>query len=94
MRVENLFSSDILELSKKENNNGRSFTEDLKNLILSVDSEIKKTQQLKEAFLRGKEIPLYQITIQAQKSKVSLELLTKLRDEALKAYNQIMNIRV
>jgi len=94
VRVENLFSSDILELSKKENNNGRSFTEDLKNLILSVDSEIKKTQQLKEAFLRGKEIPLYQITIQAQKSKVSLELLTKLRDEALKAYNQIMNIRV
>jgi flagellar hook-basal body complex protein FliE len=94
MRIEDLFSSNIAELTGQGRKKENSFKEDLKKLILSVDSEIKKSQKLKEAFLKGEDVPIYQLTIQAQKAKVSLELLTKLRDEALKAYNQIMNIRV
>ncbi len=94
MRIEEFFNSNIPDLSNKSEKRDNSFKEDLKRLILSVDSEIKKSQRLKEAFLKGEDVPLYQITIQAQKARISLELLTKLRDEALKAYNQIMNIRV
>jgi len=72
----------------------RNPIDDFKNFIFSVDAEIKKSQQLKKDFLNGKDIPIYEIFVQSQKAKISLELLTKLRDEALKAYNTVINMRI
>jgi len=92
MRIENKNLFEGFEIQNKKPQ--RDFTEDLKNFILSVDREIKKSKELKEAFLKGKDIPIYQIMIQGQKAKISLELLVKIRDEALKSYKQIINMQV
>ena len=93
MRIEDFDIQTIGEINKNTKPN-RDFAEDLKKFVLSVDREIKKSQELKREFLNGKDIPLYQISIQAQKAKISLELLTKIRDEALKSYNAIINMRL
>lgn len=88
MKVEGIFGKSWID------NRGNSPIEDFKKFVLSVDREIKKSKELKEAFLKGEDIPIYQIMIQSQKAKISLELLTKLRDEALKAYNSVINMRI
>ena len=93
MRIEDFDIQTFGEINKNTRPN-RDFVEDLKKFVLSVDGEIKKSQELKREFLNGKDIPLYQISIQAQKAKISLELLTKIRDEALKSYNAIINMRL
>jgi len=93
MRIEDFGLQWVKEL-EQPNKRQRNFEEDLKRFILSVDSEIKRSQELKREFLNGKDIPLYQIFIQAQKAKISLELLTKIRDEALKSYNSVINMRL
>jgi len=68
--------------------------EDFKQLVLTVNKELEESQKLKEAFIQGKDVPIYQIMIQSQKAKISLELLVKIRDEALKSYKEIVNIQV
>lgn len=94
MRIEDFFFQKTLEGLNSALKQKRDFVEDLKKFILSVDSEIKKSNGLKKEFLNGKDIPLYQLSIQAQKAKISLELLTKIRDEALRSYNTIINMRI
>ena len=92
MRIEDSFFSEFKYFKNQKRE--RDFFNDLKSFVLSVDREIKKSQELKKAFLQGKDIPLYEITIQGQKAKISLELLVKIRDEALKSYKQIINMQV
>ncbi|HIP97926.1 MAG TPA: hypothetical protein EYH37_00955 [Aquifex aeolicus] len=92
MKVNNIKNFKTLFSEKKKIN--RNPIDDFKNFVLSIDTEIKKSQQFKKDFINGKDIPIYEIYIQSQKTKISLELLTKLRDEALKAYNTVINMRV
>jgi len=92
MRIENKILFEGFEIKNKKPQ--RDFSQDLKSFILSEDREIKKSKELKEAFLRGEDIPVYQRMVQAQKAKISLELLVKIRDEALKSYKQIINMQV
>ncbi|RTZ58565.1 MAG: hypothetical protein DSZ31_05585 [Gammaproteobacteria bacterium] len=92
MQVNNTVDFKNFLSEKKEIN--RNPIDDFKNFVLYVDAEIKKSQQLKKDFLNGKDIPIYEIFVQSQKAKISLELLTKLRDEALKAYNTVINMRI
>ncbi len=67
---------------------------DFKEFLLSVDGELRKSAELKRDFVEGKDIPLYEIAIQSQKAKISLELLVKIRDEALKSYKQIITMNI
>ena len=92
MRIEDTRGN--LNLWQDKTNANRDPIEDFKNFVLSVDAEIKKSQQMKKDFLSGKAIPDYEIFIQSQKAKVSLELLTKIRDEALKAYETVINMKI
>jgi len=92
MRIEDTRGN--LNLWQDKTNANRDPIEDFKNFVLSVDAEIKKSQQMKKDFLSGKDIPVYEIFIQSQKAKISLELLTKIRDEALKAYETVINMKI
>jgi flagellar hook-basal body complex protein FliE len=89
--IENSSSNASNSLYRTEEGN---FLEDLKTFVLSVDKELKKSKELKEEFIRGKDIPLYQISVQSQKAKISLELLVKIRDELLKAYKEVISMQV
>lgn len=93
MRINEAWISNISDLKKDEKKQFNP-SEDLKKFIYAVDKEVKRSQKLKREFLEGKDIPVYEIMIQSQKAKISLELLTKLKDEALKAYNSIINMRL
>jgi len=93
MRINDLWSSNIFDLSKNQSKN-TDFTEDIKKFIYTVNEEIERSKELKREFIEGKDIPVYEIMIQGQKAKISLELLTKIRDEALKAYNSVINMRL
>ncbi len=93
MRINDLWSSNIFDLSKNQSKN-TDFTEDIKKFIYAVNEEIERSKELKREFIEGKDIPVYEIMIQGQKAKISLELLTKIRDEALKAYNSVINMRL
>jgi flagellar hook-basal body complex protein FliE len=86
----NLPALNFTNKEKKEFN----VSEDIQKFIYAVNEELKKSQKLKKGFIEGKDIPVYEIMIQSQKAKISLELLTKVRDEALKAYNAVINMRI
>ena len=91
MKIEGNFTDIPFQEKKTASSN---FANDFKKFLLEVDKELKTSKELKREFIEGKDIPIYQISIQAQKAKISLELLTKIRDEALKSYNAIINIRI
>jgi len=90
MKIENNGFNNILSSVKHSSNP----IQDFKNFLLQVDSEIKKSKKLKTEFLLKKDIPIYEVMLQSQKAKISLELIVKMRDEALKAYNEIINMRI
>ena len=71
-----------------------SFLENSKKFFLLVNSELTKLEKLKKQFILKQNVPVYQLLIQSQKTKIYLELLTKIRDEALKAYNTIVNLKI
>ena len=91
MRIENKNQVEGFEIKNKKPQ--RDFSQDLKSFILSADREIKRGKEPKEACLKGEDIPGYQIMVQAEKAKSSLDLLVKIRDEALKSYKQIRNMQ-
>jgi flagellar hook-basal body complex protein FliE len=94
MQVNSVLSSDFEKDFQTKNNNQSNPVEDFKKFLYSVDEQIKKSQQLKEEFIEGKDIPLYEISVQAQKAKISLELLVKIRDQAVAAYKEIVNMQI
>ncbi|WP_461829147.1 flagellar hook-basal body complex protein FliE [Aquifex sp.] len=73
---------------------GSDILEDFKSFILWVDSEQKKSSELKKRVLEGEDVPLHEIVLQAEKAKVALNLLIEVRNKLLEAYNELMKMQI
>lgn len=71
------------------------FSDLLSNAVDAVNETQQKAGQLQKAFEQGDpNVSLAQVMIQSQKSSVSFEALTQVRNRVVKAYEDIMNMPV
>lgn len=72
----------------------RSFGELMQQAIDQVNETQMESSQLRKAFELGENVDLAEVMIAAQKSRVSFEALTQVRNKLLSAYQDVMNMSV
>lgn len=71
------------------------FAEMLKNAVNNVNALQKESTQLAQSYERGDEgVDLPQVMIGLQKSSVSFEAMTQVRNKLVDAYEKIMNMPI
>jgi flagellar hook-basal body complex protein FliE len=79
-------------------NNQISQDEDFSNTLNEFLQEVNELQleneQTTEDFLNGEITDLHQVTIAAQKARVSMELLLQVRNKLIESYQEIMRMQV
>lgn len=71
------------------------FAEMLKNAVDNVNGLQKESSQLAQSYERGDEgVDLPQVMIGLQKSSVSFEAMTQVRNKLVDAYEKIMNMPI
>ncbi|MFN3599085.1 MAG: flagellar hook-basal body complex protein FliE [Aquificaceae bacterium] len=73
---------------------GGSFVQELNKFLYWVNQEQEKSEAIKEAVLKGAEIPLHQMVIEFEKASVALNLLIQVRNKLLEAYQELNRMQV
>lgn len=73
---------------------GASFGELMQQAINQVNETQMEASSLTRAFELGENVDLSQVMIAVQKSRVSFEALTQVRNKLLSAYQDVMNMPV
>jgi flagellar hook-basal body complex protein FliE len=79
---------------EKPQSKGGGFVEELKNFINWVNEEQEKAEGIKEAVLRGEDIPLHQMVIEFEKANVALNLLIQVRNKLVEAFQELNRMQV
>ena len=78
--------------------NGGVETQSFATLMQQAVNQVNETQsqasQLRQAFELGENVDLAQVMIAVNKSRVSFEALTQVRNKLLTAYQDVMNMSV
>ena len=71
------------------------FSSHLKNAINSVNEVQKESAQLSTAFVKGDPgVDITQVMIAMEKSSVSFQALTQVRNKMVEAYKEVMSMQV
>ncbi len=70
------------------------FLKELGRFLHWVNQEQMKARAVKEAVLKGEEIPLHQMVIEFEKANVALHLLIQVRNKLLEAYQELNRMQV
>ncbi len=73
---------------------GPNFGELMQQAIDQVNETQMQASSLRQAFELGENVDLSQVMIAVQKSRVSFEALTQVRNKLLSAYQDVMNMSV
>jgi flagellar hook-basal body complex protein FliE len=77
---------------RKEETRESTFGDTLRSLVLHVDEELKKADQMTAEFAVGKRQNLHEIMIASEKAGISFKFLLEVRNKLLDAYRQIMSM--
>ncbi|MCY0866973.1 MAG: flagellar hook-basal body complex protein FliE [Aquificaceae bacterium] len=80
-----------LETKKGE---GGDFLKELGKFVNWVNQEQQKAEAIKDAVLKGADIPLHQMVIEFEKASVALNLLIQVRNKLLEAYQELNRMQV
>jgi flagellar hook-basal body complex protein FliE len=81
-------------LQTEKNVQSDAFKQTLNNFLEEVNGLQVEDEQTTEAFLKGEITDLHQVSVAAQKARVSLELLLQIRNKLLESYQEIMRMQV
>ena len=70
------------------------FKSTLKNFVQDVSAMQDEADNTSEAFVRGEITDLHQVTLSAQKARLSLELLLEIRNKVMDSYQEIMRMQL
>lgn len=80
-------------LSPQQKEKG-DFLQEFNKFIDWVNKEQQKSESIKEAVLKGAEIPLHQMVIEFEKAKTALNLLIQVRNKLLEAFQELNRMQV
>ena len=73
---------------------GQEFLETLKGFVQDTADMQDQANKSVQDFAAGKETSIHEVMINMEKAGVSLKLMSRMRSEALDAYDKIMRLRV
>ncbi len=85
---------DIQKQAEKNREVEASFKNTLNEFLQDVNEIQKEAASATEAFLNGEITDIHQVTIAAQKARVSLELLLNIRNKLMESYQEIMRMQI
>ncbi len=88
-----LFENFLKEKGKKVES-AQDFANTLKEFLEWVNAQQEKAKEIREAVLRGEDIPLHRMVIEFEKAGVALNLLIEIRNKLLEGYQELMRMQV
>ena len=79
---------------KVQGENAVSFSDVLKNALVSVSNDEKKAGEMNQLFVKGELENLHDLTIAAQKADISFQTLMEVKNKLIDAYREITRIQV
>jgi len=70
------------------------FGDSVKALLNQVNEAQTKARSMTEAYERGEDVPLTDVVLAMQKSSLNFEATLQVRNQVLKAYEEILNMPV
>jgi len=83
---------DLQREKLKSKNSG--FTEEFGKFLNWVNEEQKKAEAIKDAVLKGADIPLHQMIVEFEKASIALNLLIQIRNKLVEAFQEINRMQV
>lgn len=71
-----------------------SFAEELAGAVGRVEESAKTSDALRDRLLRGENVELHTVAIQAQDAQISFELLLQVRNKLIQGYQEIMRMQI
>ncbi|MDZ7639147.1 MAG: flagellar hook-basal body complex protein FliE [Bryobacterales bacterium] len=71
-----------------------SFADELAGAVAQVESSAKASGDLRNRLLRGENVELHTVAIQAQHAQASFELLLQVRNKLIQGYQEIMRMQI
>ena len=93
-RIDSPLFEQFLKEKKKKIESPEDFTRVLKEFVEWVDAQQKKAKAVREAVLRGEDIPLHQMVIEFEKASLALNLLIEVRNRLLEGFQDLMRMQV
>jgi len=84
----------FLKEKGKEVKSPEDFADVLKEFVLWVNSQQEKAKGVKEAVLRGEDVPLHRMVIEFEKAGVALNLMIEVRNRLLEGYQELLRMQV
>ncbi len=70
------------------------FARTLQEFLEWVNAQQEKAKEVREAVLRGEDVPLHRMVIEFEKAGVALNLLVEIRNKLLEGYQELMRTQV
>ncbi len=84
----------FLKERKKEVKSPEDFAQALNEFVQWVNSQQKEAKEVREAVLRGEDVPLHRMVIEFEKAGLALNLLIEVRNRLLEGYQELLRMQV
>ena len=71
-----------------------SFLDLLGQKLQNIDTSVKSSDGLLQAYIRGEDIPVHEIMISLGKAKTEIQLAVEIRNKILESYQEITRIQL
>ena len=92
--LESLARGQQLQQAEVKTEQTPNFSELMQQAIDGVNETQMQASSLRKSFELGEDVDLSQVMIAVQKSRISFEALTQVRNKLLTAYQDVMNMSV
>ena len=79
---------------KQTSQGGQGFSDLLKNAVEAVNSMSHEAGRLEDAVAKGEDVNIHQAVIAGEKAGLSFQLLMKVRNKMIDAYQEVMRMQV
>jgi len=84
----------IEQTAQQQQQGGEDFLETLKGFVQETAQMQDQANQSVQDFSAGKETSVHEVMVSMEKAGLSLKMMSRMRSEALSAYDKIMRLRV
>ncbi|EPY2271606.1 flagellar hook-basal body complex protein FliE [Clostridium sporogenes] len=79
---------------KTENTENVSFSEVLKDKLDGVNAKQVKADNSTQSFIKGEEIDIHNVMLNAEEAKMSMELAVQVRNKLVEAYQELSRMQL
>lgn len=94
MKINSIILNKGFSVENQEKKSVDGFKKVFEGLVKQADNSEKQAEKLTEDFVMGKDVPIHEVMIAAEKAKTNLELLVEIRNRALDTYKELTKMQI